>query len=52
MKRLPIIIDQLEAHYGSPELPRTSDPFEMILYEIIGYLVEDERRMAAFDALR
>ena len=52
MKRLPTIIRQLEDYYGSPELPQPSGPFEMILYEIIAYLVEDDRRLAAFNALR
>ena len=46
------IINQLEAHYGRPKSPRVSDPLHLILWESIGYLVEDSRRETAFEALR
>ncbi len=45
------IIDQLEAQYGWPEPPNMTDPFEMIVFENITYLVDDERREAVFEDL-
>src|SRR5262249_2764911 len=38
--------------YGRPEPPKVTDPLGMILLENIAYLVSDERREQAFDALR
>jgi len=46
------IVRALEAHYGPPPGPPVSDPLHLILYESIGYLVDDDRREAAFAALR
>jgi len=46
------IISQLSVHYGSPRPPISTDPFELILFENIAYLVSDERREAAFNLLR
>ena len=46
------VVAQLAAHYGQPESPITTDPFELILLENIAYLVSDERREEAFKALR
>ncbi len=46
------VISQLAAHYSKPKPPLTSDPFELILLENVAYLVSDERREAAFKALR
>ncbi len=48
----PKIIADLEAHYGKPQPPVITDPLGLILYETIAYLANDERRDAAFDALR
>ncbi len=48
----PKLIDQLEAHYGRPSPPKTVDPLGLIIYETIAYLVTDQKRDAAFDALR
>jgi endonuclease III len=45
-------ISQLLAHYGPPRSPISTDPFEIILFENIAYLVSDERREAAFNLLR
>jgi endonuclease III len=45
------IISQLSAHYGLPRPPISQDPFELILFENIAYLVSDERREAAFKTL-
>jgi len=46
------IIRQLTSYYGRPKLPEVTDPFEMILWENVGYLISDERRAKAFEALR
>ncbi|PYQ68378.1 MAG: hypothetical protein DMF53_00270 [Acidobacteria bacterium] len=43
---------RLEAFYGPPELPAATDPFEMILWESVAYLVDDERRARVFARLR
>ena len=42
---------KLEAHYGKRASPRTRDPFQLIIWESIGYLVDDEKREVAFNAL-
>jgi endonuclease-3 len=47
-----IIIDTLEAHYGRPRPPKTNDPLGIILYETVAYLATDQKRDAAFDALK
>lgn len=49
---LPKVISQLVAHYGNPEPPITTDPFELILLENVAYLVSDDRRADAFKTLR
>jgi len=46
------IISQLARHYGDPGATITTDPFELILFENIVYLVKDERREEAFKTLR
>jgi endonuclease-3 len=50
--RFQQIIKQLEAWYGEPEPPDVTDPWEMILWENIAYLVDDQRRHEAVAALR
>jgi len=45
-------VQQLEDHYGPPSPPVTRDPFELILYENIAYLVSDDRREKAFRELK
>ena len=42
----------LEQRYGSPKRQRLKDPFEMIVWENVAYLVDDDRRRALFNALR
>ena len=44
------IIQKLSRRYGPPAQP-LSDPFEIIIWENIAYLVDDDRRAAAFTAL-
>ena len=46
------VITRLRAHYGRPEAPPTSDPFELILWENVAYLAAPARRREAFELLR
>ena len=47
------IVDRLRAEYRDLSYPPpTRDPFELILYENVAYLVDDERRHEAFENLR
>lgn len=46
------IIDELEEFYGPPGPPKIADPLGMILLENVAYLLSDERREQAFNALR
>jgi endonuclease III len=46
------VLGLLEKHYGRPAPPVVTDPFEQILLENVVYLANDERRMAAFTALK
>ncbi|HEV2688039.1 MAG TPA: hypothetical protein VGV35_05780 [Bryobacteraceae bacterium] len=45
------IIDRLQSTYGRPKA-QVNDPWEMILWENVAYLLTDERREQAFEALR
>jgi endonuclease-3 len=45
-------LDVLAGYYGAQEPRPGHDPLELILWENIGYLVSDERRGQAFEALR
>jgi endonuclease III len=49
---LPKIVARLAKFYGKPDPPVTTDPFELILWENVAYLVTDERRAQAFELLR
>jgi endonuclease III len=46
------LLANLEQHYGRPRPPATRDPFELVLYESIAYLVSDDRREKAFRELK
>jgi endonuclease-3 len=46
------IIQKLEGYYGTPAPLKTTDPFELILWENIAYLVDDPKREKIFDELR
>jgi endonuclease III len=46
------VLTKLEAQHGSPDPPSVSDPFEMVLFENVVYLLSDEKREAAFRALK
>jgi endonuclease III len=45
------VIQRLEQTYGRPKT-KVTDPWEMILWENVAYLLSDERREQAFEALR
>jgi len=45
------IISALQKHYGRPQPLVTRDPFGLVVWENIGYLVDDDRRKAAFAEL-
>ena len=45
------IIAALQKHYGRPQPPVTRDTFGLVIWENIGYLVDDNRRAAAFEEL-
>ena len=49
---LPKIVARLAKFYGQPKPPVTTDPFELVLWESVAYLVSDERRAQAFELLR
>lgn len=46
------IISRLESQYGRPKRPAVVAPLQLILWENLGYLVEDDQREIAFEALR
>src|SRR5215468_3779297 len=46
------IIARLRKHFGAPKPPQATDPFEIIVFDNIAYLVDDARREATFDLLR
>ncbi len=50
--KLPQIITTLQRHYGKPKPPRVVDPFQMVLYESVAYLVDDARRDRAWAAFK
>jgi endonuclease III len=50
--RIPYIVEQLEALYGAPDPPDVTDPWEMIIWENVAYLVNDERRSEAMKTLQ
>jgi endonuclease-3 len=49
---LPELIDRLESFYGKPAPPEYTDPWELIVWENVAYLVDDERRQQAMTDLR
>jgi endonuclease III len=49
---LPQVIQQLQAFYEEHDPPAVTDPWEMIVWENVAYLVDDERRHEAMTVLR
>ena len=52
MLTLRSVVTTLRRHYGKPTPPISRDPFHLILWEQVGYLVPDVQRRRAFSALR
>jgi endonuclease III len=50
--KLEKLVSQLEKHYGRPQPPPSDDPFELILWEQVAYLADDDQRAKAFKLLR
>ncbi len=46
------IIEKLQRYYGKPAPPKIKDVLGLVIHESIAYLVTDEKRDAAFQALR
>jgi endonuclease-3 len=46
------VVRRLREHYGPPDAPPTTDPFELILLENVAYLASPERRLEAFTLLK
>jgi endonuclease-3 len=46
------VVERLHAQYGEPKMPRLSGPWEMVLWENVAYLADDDRRQAAFQTLK
>lgn len=47
-RSLEHIVGLLRDYYGEPEPPAVTDPLELILWENVAYLVDDQKRMTAF----
>lgn len=51
-KSLARRLNALEKRYGRPTAPKTKDPFALVLWENVAYLVDDEKRSGAFALLK
>jgi endonuclease III len=49
---LPQVVEQLEAHFGKQKPMKLDWPWEMILWENVAYLADDEQRQEAFQTLK
>jgi len=49
---LPRVVERLQSHYGRPRVAKPGGPWEMILWENVAYLADDDRRQQAFQALK
>lgn len=49
---MPQIVAALRCHHGAPPAPYPTAPFELILWENVAYLANDQRRLQAFETLR
>lgn len=54
MPRMPLsqVVERLQVHYGQPKVPMPGRPWEMILWENVAYLADDEQRLKAFQTLK
>ena len=48
--RFTATIEKLRKFYGRPAPPKITDPVELILFENVAYLADDDKRAAAFAA--
>lgn len=46
------VIAQLKKFYGDPPPPPATDPFELVLWENVAYLADDDKRARAFAELK
>lgn len=46
------IVERLEAHHGQQKAPKLAGPWEMVLWENVAYLADDDRRQQAFQTLK
>jgi endonuclease-3 len=49
---LPQVVERLQTHFGQQKLVKLDGPWEMILWENVAYLADDERRQQAFQTLK
>jgi endonuclease III len=49
---LPQVVECLQAHYGKQKAPKLAGPWEMILWDNVAYLADDEQRLKAFQTLK
>src|SRR5260370_23829187 len=49
---LPHAVERLQAHYGKQKPPKLDGPSDMILWENVAYLADDDRRQQAFQTLK
>jgi endonuclease III len=49
---LPLVVERLEARFGKQKPPKLNGPWEMILWENVAYLADDDRRQEAFQTLK
>lgn len=51
-KRFTAIIKKLQKFYGPPDPPEVTDAFEILLWDNVAYLADDEKRAATFAVLK
>jgi endonuclease III len=49
---LPLVVERLQTHFGKQKLLKLDGPWEMILWENVAYLADDDRRKQAFQTLK
>jgi endonuclease III len=50
--RLSKVVEQLQAQFGKQHPPKLNGPWEMILWENVAYLADDDRRQQALQILK
>jgi endonuclease III len=49
---LPQVVERLEVQFGKQRPPKLDGPWEMVLWENVAYLADDDRRLQAFQTLK